>query len=56
MTLEQIQTLQTLLAHLREIHRDEFEAWYDQASLLDVHDYTFTGYLIDRALITTRTD
>ena len=44
-----------LLEHLREFHKEEFEAWYDQASLLDVHDYTFTGWLVDRALSSTTT-
>jgi hypothetical protein len=42
--------LRTLLATAKTQYQDEFEAWYDQANAVAVHDLTFTGWLIERKL------
>lgn len=42
--------LRSLLATAKTQYQDEFEAWYDQANAVAVHDLTFTGWLIDRKL------
>jgi len=50
MNREQLTELLHQIQHLKNSHRLEFEHWYDQANMLDVRDYTFTGWIIDRKL------
>jgi hypothetical protein len=51
MTDQGLRDLLNELATLKIQHQDEFEAWYDQANLVSVHDLTFTGWLLDRKLL-----
>ncbi len=50
MSREELKELLKELATLKIQHRREFEHWYDQANMLDVRDYTFSGWIIDRKL------
>lgn len=38
------------LARLRKANERDFNAWYEQANLVDVRDYCFTGWILDRKL------
>jgi rubrerythrin len=50
MSREELKELLQELNTLKIQHHEEFEKWYDQANLLDVHDYCFSGWLLDRKL------
>lgn len=50
MSRDELNELLKELNTLKIQHHEEFEKWYDQANLLDVHDHCFTGWLLDRKL------
>jgi hypothetical protein len=50
MSREELNDLLQELATLKIQHQEEFEKWYDHANLIAVHDYTFTGWLVERKL------
>ena len=50
MTQEEKDKLIEEIGQATERYREQFSHWYDQANMLDVKEYCFWGWLLDRKI------